>query len=620
MNCTLKSYAVLVIAALLISARAVVSSAAPTPPAVMAKSDALAAKIKRAESNLSSNFVTTETKPWTIQERMQHFEVPGVSIAVINNGQIEWLRAYGVRDVSSREPVTTDTLFQAASISKPVSALGAMLLVSDGKLSLDENVNQKLRSWKIPENEFTARTPVTLRGLLSHTAATTVHGFMGYPVDAMRPTVPQILEGAKPANSAAVRVDVQPGTLWRYSGGGTTIVQQLVEDVSTQPFASFMQSRVLKPAGMLASAYEQPLSPARAKLAASGHIDGTRIVGKWHVYPELAAAGLWTTPRDLATFALLVQRAANGQTLPWLSTATAKQMVTAMSPVPSEQGGWALGFGVRESKGVVQFFHGGSNEGFQCNLLMSLKEGRGIVVMTNGSAGSRLIEEINNAVAQVYGWAEMAPDVRKTVKLAPAALRAFEGEYAVEGALTLSMIPDGDQLLARASGLGWDRLHASSDLTFVAEMSGITVEFHKDINGNIEAVSLPTPAGVLRAAKLPGKRYSLTSETLYLRGTMNEWGTSLPMTKLGGDRVSAEVDLKAGAYKFKIASQDYQMVDLGSGTRNFAAPIGSAFPLKIVGSDIRLNIQTPGRYVFTLDTSNTLAPSLVIDIVIEKKK
>jgi CubicO group peptidase (beta-lactamase class C family) len=584
------------------------------PQAATAEKPAIDAKIKLVESSLAPAFITAETKRWTIQERMKHYAVPGVSIALINNGKIEWARAYGVRDAKTREPVTTDTLFQAASISKPVSALGALLLVEQGKLALDENVNAKLTSWKLPETPFTQKAPVTLRTLLTHTAGTTVHGFRGYSVGEALPTVPQILDGAKPANSGTVRVDTIPGTQWRYSGGGTTVVQQLVADAARQPFADYMRERVLVPAGMTLSAYEQPLSAARAANAASGHNKGEPVRGKWHVYPELAAAGLWTTPRDLATFAIEVQRASAGATSAWLKQATATQLVSEASGIANTKRPWAIGFGLDTTRGSTRFGHGGSNEGFQCNLIAYVGDGRGIVVMTNGDSGSRLIEEIQHAVAFAYEWKELAPPVHALVTLTPAALDAFVGEYEGDGGMAISILRDRGQLVGRASGMGWDRLHATGATRFVTERSQITVEFSMDANGKGNALSLTTHEGTTRAARQDGKAFQFATVPFFLRGSMNNWNTGSTMQPQSGAVYVTEIELDRGDYEFKFGSDDFSAVDVGGAAANASAVLGKPLSRAPVGSNIKLRIEKKARYAFTLDVKSPLAPMVVITV------
>ena len=223
--------------------------------------------------------------------------MPGLSIAVVDNFHIVWTKAYGVIEAGSNTPVTPRTLFQAGSISKPVAASGALYLVEQGKLSLDEDVNQKLKTWKVPENEFTKTEKVTLRRVMSHTAGLTVHGFPGYDVNDSVPTLVQIFNGEKPANTAPIRVDFVPGTQSRYSGGGVTIEQQLMIDVTGKPFPALMREFVLDKIGMTDSSYEQPLPPARAAITASGtYADGKTVHGRWHIYPEMAAAGCGPHP------------------------------------------------------------------------------------------------------------------------------------------------------------------------------------------------------------------------------------------------------------------------------------------------------------------------------------
>jgi CubicO group peptidase (beta-lactamase class C family) len=260
----------------------------------------VAQRIERVENNFPPIALGENEPPLQVnlQKLMEVYKVPGLSVAVIDNFKIVWAKGYGVTEAGTTTPVTTKTLFQAGSISKPVAATGTLYLVEHGKLSLDEDVNRKLVSWKVPENEFTKDQKVTLRGLMSHSAGLTVHGFPGYAVDEPVPTLVQIFNGEKPANTAPIRVDIVPGTKFVYSGGGVTIEQQLVMDVTGKPFPQFMRETVLDKIGMLESTYQQPLPPARAVLAASGtHTDGKVVRGKWHVYPEMAAAACGLHPR-----------------------------------------------------------------------------------------------------------------------------------------------------------------------------------------------------------------------------------------------------------------------------------------------------------------------------------
>lgn len=321
---------------------------------------------------------------WKPAERMRALKVPGVSIAVIHNFRVEWTKTYGV---------APGTLFQAASISKPVAAMAALNLVQTGNFSLDEDVNGKLTSWKLPDNEFTRGHKVTVRGILSHSGGLSVHGFRGYAEGEPLPTLIQILDGKKPANSAPIRVEFVPGSKSQYSGGGYTILQQLMMDRLRKPFPEIMDSLVLKKLAMRDSTYQQPVPAGLASRCATGYLANLEVVpGRWHTYPEMAAAGLWTTPADLALFAIELQKSLRGESNRILERETARQMVQAQFRE------FGLGLGIH---GRV-FEHSGSNVGFRCLLRASMDNGTGYVIMTNSENGMELIKEIAAALEAEY--------------------------------------------------------------------------------------------------------------------------------------------------------------------------------------------------------------------------
>ncbi|MEO5583469.1 MAG: serine hydrolase domain-containing protein [Saprospiraceae bacterium] len=317
--------------------------------------ETLNGKIKSVETHLTTPVYIEGDSAWTIEERMSHYGVPGVSIAIIKDNKVEWVKSYGVMDKESKEPVTSHTLFQAGSISKPVAAYGALNLVEQNKISLDSNINNYLKSWKLPDNEFTKTKKVTLKHLLSHTGGTTVHGFLGYSPDLPVPTVLQVLDGIPPANSPAVRVDKTPGESFRYSGGGITIEQLAMTEVEKKTFPAIMHDLVLSPLGMEYSTYDQPLKDTMLNKAATGYLpDGTMTKGKRHTYPEMAAAGLWTTAEDLALFAVDVMNTYQGKSKLVLSQSMTKTMLT---PYISDFVG--LGLFIDKKKAEIYFGHGG---------------------------------------------------------------------------------------------------------------------------------------------------------------------------------------------------------------------------------------------------------------------
>lgn len=342
-----------------------------------------------------------------IAARLQDRHIAGLSLAIVQHGKIIKAQGYGFTEKGGEVPVTADTLFQAGSISKPVAAFAALHLVQEGRLSLDANVNAELHTWKVPENEFTKNQPVTLRGILSHSAGLTVHGFPGYPVNGPIPSLVEVLDGVKPAATAAIRVDIIPGSKWRYSGGGYTVMQQMILDVTGQPFPKFMRETVLEPLGMTNSTYEQPLPGTMSALTAKGYFaDGHGVRGRWHIYPEMAAAGLWTTPSDLARFTIGVQQSLAGEANPVLSQEMTRQMLTVQNPSLSDSD--CLGLFRAGSGTTFRFWHDGRNAGFDAFMLAFPNQRRGVVVMINANDDTGAIKEIVDAVAKEY-WKSPDP-------------------------------------------------------------------------------------------------------------------------------------------------------------------------------------------------------------------
>lgn len=440
----------------------------------------LARRIERVENGLIPAIVIKgqPPAPISIRDRMSFYKTPGVSVAVINNGVVEWARGYGVREAGKNDPVTPHTMFQAASISKPVAAAGALLLVQQGKLELDADVNRTLVPWKVPENEFTRNEKVTLRRLLSHTAGLTVHGYGGYAEGESLPTLRQVLEGTKPANSAPTRADIVPGSKWRYAGGGYSVVQQLMIDVTGKSFPMLMQESVLRKIGMSDSTYEQPLGQRWHGKAASAHgSDGAVIKGRWHTYPEMAAAGLWTTPSDLARFAVTLQQAVHGRSNRLLSTETAQQMLTP------GLGDWGLGLGVKGSGRAARFSHGGSNEGFRASLVAYRDTGQGAVVMTNSDNGAALAQEILLGIAREYGWADFTAREKVLANVDPAVFDAYAGAYEVSPDVIVTVSRAKEMLIAEALGQRYELLPESETNFFT--LSGPEIRFVKDAAGRV---------------------------------------------------------------------------------------------------------------------------------------
>jgi CubicO group peptidase (beta-lactamase class C family) len=484
-----------------------------------------------------------------VKAQMAQRHIRGLSLAIIKDGRIVVARGYGVVDEGSRAPVPTSTLFQAGSISKPVSALGALHLVEAGKLSLDDDVNTKLTSWKVPENRFTISEKVTLRRLLSHSAGLTVHGFPGYDVSDRLPTLVQVLDGTPPANTAPIRVDTTPGAIWRYSGGGFTVMQQMVIDVTGEPFPQFLQKTVLGPIGMTSSSFEQPQPNARAALTAAGYYaDGTPVRGRWHVYPEMAAAGLWTTPTDLAKFAIEVQETLAGRGHGVISPAMARQYVT------EQKGGSGLGVGVQGTGRSLRFSHGGRDEGFDALLVAFAETGDGAAVMINANDNSRLMGRLLEYIAHSWGFAGAAPagapSATVPARIDRHRLDRYAGYYeAAENNMTaLVANPDGSGMQVLTDGLPDETLLAMDSASFGSSERAFRVMFNTDARGAVTAVTLGSRASrerqAPRVAPLPSSLQPTTDPDPALASRIS---AALKALRQGGAALASAADVTPGA-------------------------------------------------------------------------
>jgi CubicO group peptidase (beta-lactamase class C family) len=477
-------------------------AAAPTLAAERGESST-AAHIAAIENGLTPPLlIAGRPRPASnLLERMRETKTPGVSIAFFEKGRIVWTRTYGLADVASGRPVTPDTLFQAASISKSVTAAGALRLVEAGSLDLDQDVNARLSGWRVPDSAFTAEKKVTLRGLLSHTAGLTVHGYDGYAPGVAVPTTIQILNGAAPANSLPVVSTQAPGQYWSYSGGGFVVTQLLMTETSGEAFPALMRRLVLTPAHMATATFEQNLPPALAAKAASGYLqNGDAVPGGHHLYPEMAAAGLWTTAADLARFAIAVQDSIAGVPHPLLGKAETDAMMTRTL------NDWGLGVNLGPADGPAHFEHSGDNAGFHAYLIaFSRGERQGVAIMSNSDGASLLIPEIVRAVAQSYNWGIDRPKVVHLAKVSPAAMAELAGVYEIPGLATVTVTSEGDRLYAAAPALGPQRyeLLPETQSTFFILENGLSAEFARSPDGRVATMAISGSIGHFQAIRKP---------------------------------------------------------------------------------------------------------------------
>ncbi|MEO7446189.1 MAG: serine hydrolase domain-containing protein [Ferruginibacter sp.] len=457
-------------------------------------------KIRRVENFLSPAVVYGDTAAHAnLEQRMKETNTKGISIAVINNYKIEWAKGYGWADESEQRKVTTNTRFQAASLSKSLNSMGILKLVEKGKLNPNADINTYLRSWKFPYDSLSKNKKINTYQLLSHTAGLTIHGFPGYKADVAFPTIPDILDGKKPANTKAVRSQFEPGLKYIYSGGGTVISQMMLMDITGRDYAEYMQAEVLAPLKMANSFYRRP-SASDKELATGYYADGKPVSTKYHVYPEQAAASLWTTPTDMGKYIIECQLAYEGRSHKVLSPAMMKTRMT-----PYLDSNFALGVFIINKGDNTYFSHTGGNEAFVCIYYGSLKDGKGLVIMENGENFNLLIE-IVNSIVQVYDWKGFYnPVYKKVVTLPKDSLQQYTGKYLMAKD-TLSIKIAGDYLVIQQNGepANGYKILFSDDRSFsVAEIPSAILKLLRNAEGKVDALELKQDGNLLRLPKMP---------------------------------------------------------------------------------------------------------------------
>lgn len=416
---------------------------------------------------------------FSLEERMERYNVPAVSIAVIDDMKIRWTKACGVKRKGDTAGIDERTLFQSASVSKPVAAAGAMTLAYRGILPPDAEINTLLKGWQLPYDDF--MEGVTVCRILSHSAGLGVGGFGGYGADDTLPGLMEIINGTPPANSPAVRLFSEPGNSFSYSGGGYMIMQKAMEDVTGRTFSSIMQENIFDPLHMENSHYA-PLTEEQKKNAAYGHSSGETIPGYGPVHVESAAGGLWTTPTDLSMLMIELMNAWQGNSRKILDSATVRDMLTPRF------WDYGLGFKVMGEGKYFRFSHGGATEGWHAHFMAFPERGEGVVIMTNGMNGWMLWTEIERAVAHALGW----PNIRAE-KIDPYALpddiyNDYPGEYSM-GGWVVRIDKDPSFLTFSGAGLTWSLIPSAVDTFEIADIEG-QVFFRRDPNDSVTGLHL----------------------------------------------------------------------------------------------------------------------------------
>lgn len=453
-------------------------------------SKAVNEQIARVETTLAGRLVI-DGKLYTLAERMKHYNVAGISVAVIDNYQLVWAKGYGYADKKEGRRVTTTTLFEPGSISKSLNAVGILQLAQQGKLDLYQDINQYLVNWKFPYDTASHGKKITTAQLLTHTAGLGVHGFPGYQRDSAIASVTDILDGRAPSNTEAVRSVMEPGKESRYSGGGILITQQMLTDLTKQPYEDYMYDHVFRPLGMTNSSYSQPPAESQRKNLATGYkSNGNEVPGKYFVYPEKAAAGLWTTPTDICKYIIEIQQAYQGKSSKVLNQEMVKLHVT---PYKDDV---AMGTYLQNRNGEKYFVHSASNEGFTGYFLGGLTNGKGVALFVNSDDGYVLLELLNS-IALEYNWAGFPkPEQITTVPVNDTITSKYAGEYITDGYLS-AIKKEKDGLYFWTDGIH-SKMHFTSPTVFrnielggtkafIFDSAGAVTGFSNTINGRLRA-------------------------------------------------------------------------------------------------------------------------------------
>ncbi|MEO6612809.1 MAG: serine hydrolase domain-containing protein [Chitinophagaceae bacterium] len=445
--------------------------------------------IRQVEKDFFVKFAVKGQPLPTLQEQMAAFHVNGLSVAVINDYKVEWAKGYGWANLEEKKPMTPATLLEPGSISKSLNAIGVLKLVQDKKIDLQSDINRFLKSWQFPYDTVSHGKKITVANLLSHTAGLTVHGFPGYYYGDSIPTIVQILDGSRPANTAAVRSMFEPGLRHEYSGGGTMISQLIEMDITGKPYDQYIEETVFRPLGMNNSFFTQPPPVSKKELLATAYSgNGEPIKGNYPILVEQAAGGLWTTPSDLAKFVIEMQLSAQGKSNKILTKETTQLMLT---PYIDEHA--ALGVFIDKRNGTSYFQHTAGNQGFSGIYYGSLEEGKGFIAFINSDAGFAVLNQLMNSVATVYNWKGMAsqvkPIVKETIELPITSANSYTGLYREQkGAMAVITQKDGALWYRAGGGREW-KMYFTSPTDYFNLESTTEKQFYTGADGKLAGYS-----------------------------------------------------------------------------------------------------------------------------------
>ncbi len=459
-----------------------------------------ARKIKAVEKGLlrSVYLKGLPAEKLNLEERMAFYRIPAVSIAVIDKKELAWARAYGERDNQVHQPATTESLFQAGAFSQMIAAAVVSSLAEQGRISLDDDAGARMTSWRFPSEFEPAEPHLDLRSLLAHGSGLSDQILPGYAHDEPIPSLPQVLDGAKPAANGPLWVPPAAAApvRTRYSEAGYVVLETYLNDRTGKPFEQLARELVLEPAGLAGSAFDVPLPDALRSKAASGHLrEGRPVSGLWKNYPEKAAKGMWTTPSEFALVLLDLLRSAESGEGKILPPAAARTML----------GRWLESFGpgflVEGSGDDIQFLARGKTHGFACYFVLYPVRGQGAVIMTNSDNGFTLIDEILCALSEVYAWPGYKPAEKQVLRLDPETYQSFTGRYEVGPNYFLDVSWEDYYLVIQPTGQAATRFYAEGQTLFYSTDPYIRIQFLRD-RGPVDGLVLWQQDFELKARKI----------------------------------------------------------------------------------------------------------------------
>jgi CubicO group peptidase (beta-lactamase class C family)/thioredoxin-related protein len=410
----------------------------------------------------------------TLSNSMINYNIPGLSLAVINEGKIEWSHTYA-NDNFPEQKLNDSTIFQAASLSKPVTVLAALRMYTAGAIDLDENIQNYLKRFIIPQGKQTDDNPVTFRNIFAHTSGLTAGGYQGYARDFEVPSDIEILKGATGVNSQPIEVLSKPNEILAYSGGGYTLAEVALQDIHNDTFSNLMKTWILDPVGMKHSEFTQPLIVKDSSKIAKGHTQSGKVLdGGWRNHPEQAAGGLWSTSTDLANFLIEIYKAYQGKNSVF-STSAIKTILN------QERDGHIYGFIVDRSNNGFAITHYGGNAGYRTGMTIDLTTGNGLVYLINSDNGAALGNELLLSASKLYRWNHFNRiEVRKE-NIETTLLKTIVGNYKCNSEVDLSItfsntnnqislhFPNGDEYKLVPI--------VSENLDFIHPNTGIQISF-----------------------------------------------------------------------------------------------------------------------------------------------